>query len=295
MKLSTSELILVKTKNFILLLGAMFFIAGCTERHNKSTETIKKSTPQVQLTHGIDESAGNVSAYIISTKNATYYLEKEGGGLSSMLDSDNVDWIGFHNEKGSGHKGEYRGFPNAIHKQDGNYFHALNASTDLSTSVVDINTDSHVRITFTSANQQWQGQWDFYPQRLDFTMSKVSAGYKYWVQYEGVPFGEMNDTDFWYSSGNKQKHLIKEPFLGDLVSTEWIAFGDINSPRMLYLLHHDDDEHPDNYVSRPDMTVFGFGRSNKDKFLTAPQMFSIGFVESANYAEVQATIDNIIR
>jgi len=61
---------------------------------------------QVQLTHGTDESAGGGPAYIISTPIATYYLEKEGGGLSSMLDKDGIDWIGFHNRKGSAHKGE---------------------------------------------------------------------------------------------------------------------------------------------------------------------------------------------
>ena len=89
----------------------------------------------VKLTHGADDTAGGDAAYIISTALATYYLEKEGGGLSSMVDTDGVDWLGFHKEKGSGHKGEYRGFPNAVHKQDGNYFHAMNAGTDFSTSV----------------------------------------------------------------------------------------------------------------------------------------------------------------
>jgi hypothetical protein len=272
----------------------VLLIYGCAiENHQREVK------PIVRLTYGIDESAGGVSSYIITTTNATYYLEKDGGGLSSMLDSDDVDWIGFHNAKGSGHKGEYRGFPNAIHKQDGNYFHALNVGTDLSTSVIDIESDQHVRIIFTSENQQWQGQWDFYPERLDFTMTKVSAGYKYWVQYEGVPYGEMDDTDFWFSSSNSEKQLISEPFVGDLfsrekTSVEWIAFGDVKSARMLYLLHHEDDEYPDNYVSRPDMTVFGFGRSGKEKFLNKPQKFSLGFVESSTYSIVKEAVINIL-
>lgn len=245
----------------------------------------------VWLTHGVDESAGGGSTYIITTDNATYYLEKEGGGLSSMIDIDGVDWLGFHNKKGSGHQGEYRGFPNAIHKQDGNYFHALNAGTDKSTSVVNIEEKAHVRITFTSGNKQWLGQWDFYPDRLDFTMSKVSAGYKYWIQYEGVPNGQMDETDFWFASIDNKKHPINEPFLGDLPEPEWMAFGDIKSSRMLYLLHHEDDEYPDNYVSRPHMTVFGFGRSNKNKFLDTPQRFTIGFTESNKYKDVKNAIE----
>lgn len=269
----------------IFMLGILIALCSCAE----------KSENKVQLTLGIDESAGGGPAYIISTSSATYYLEKEGGGLSSMLDKDNVDWLGFHNEKGSGHKGEYRGFPNAIHKQDGSYFHAMNAGTDPSNSVVEIESKDHVSIKFTSDNEKWEGKWDFYPDRCDFTMSKISPGYKYWVQYEGVPGGEMDSTDFWFASSDTKKHPINESFLGDLASPEWMAFGDQNSPRMLYMLHHEDDEFPDNYVSRPDMTVLGFGRQNKDKFLTTPQTFSIGFIESTEYSTINETISKIVQ
>lgn len=300
---STMKLAVVKNiKTLALITTVLVAISGCSKSNNNlplensRDQNISKNLPlKVQLTHGVDESAGGVPAYIINTANATYYLEKQGGGLSSMLDSEGVDWIGFHNEKGSGHKGEYRGFPNAIHKQDGNYFHALNAGTDLSTSVIDINTEQHLRITFTSANKKWQGQWDFYPHRLDFTMTQVSAGYKYWVQYEGVPYGNMDNTDFWFSSADNNKHLINEPFLSHLPAPAWIAFGDEQSPRMLYLAHHGEDTHPDNYVSRPDMTVFGFGRSNKDKYIDSPQTFSIGFVESVAYAQVEKSINAVVR
>ncbi|MDB4385132.1 hypothetical protein N9Z12_03685 [Opitutaceae bacterium] len=246
------------------------------------------------LSHGLDDSAENLSCYILSTPTATYYLEKEGGGLSSMIDSDGVDWLGFHPEKGSGWKGEYRGFPNSIHRQDGSYFHALNAGTERSTSVVEKESDDHVRIVFTSGNGKWKGQWDFYPDRCDFTMIEVSPGYKYWVLYEGVPGGEMSESDFWYSSADGASHAIDEKQVGDLPGVEWIAFGDVSSPRMLYLLHHEDDEHPDEYFNRPYMTVFGFGRGDGKKTLDTPQTFSIGFVESSDYREVEAVIHRVL-
>jgi len=254
-----------------------------------------QSETLVQLSHGVDESAGGDLSYIITTPSAIYYLEKTGGGLSSLLDKDGVDWLGFHKASGSGHKGEYRGFPNAVHRQDGNYFHAMNAGTDPSSSEVEIETNTHVRIAVTSGNGTWKGQYDFYENRLDFTMTMVSPGYKYWVQYEGVPGGEMDRTDFWYSSANSKRHSIDEPSLGDLPSPEWMAFGDQNSPRMIYALHHEDDHYPDTYVSRPDMTVLGFGRENKDKFLTTPQSFSIGFVESKDYDVVSAAIEAVMK
>ena len=69
-----------------------------------------------------------------------------------------------------------------------------------------------------------------------------------------------------------------------------MAFGDKNSPRMLYMLHHEDDDFPDNYISRPDMTVLGFGRQNgsekTEKFLTTTETFSIGFIESKKYSDI---------
>ena len=268
----------------ILLLWLLWFASSCTEQTEK----------KVHLTNGVDESAGGGSAYIITTPSAIYYLEKEGGGLSSMIDKDGVDWLGFHKKKGSAHKGEYRGFPNAIHKQDGSYFHAMNAGTDPSSSVVELESEEQVRITFTSDNKQWQGQWDFYADRCDFTMRKISAGYKYWVQYEGVPGGEMDSTDFWYASADNQSHPIVDPYVGDLPAPEWMAFGDPNSPRMLYMLHQEDDEFPDNYVSRPDMTVLGFGRQNKDKYLNTVQTFSIGFIESTEYSVIDQTIRQVL-
>ncbi|GAB2676725.1 hypothetical protein [Aliiglaciecola aliphaticivorans] len=270
---------------YLYVVGFILLIAGCAPSNDEKAVT---------LSHGIDESAGGLEAYIVNIANATFYLEKQGGGLSSMLDNDGVDWIGFHNEKGSGWKGEYRGFPNAIHKQDGNYFHAMNAGTDPASSVVEIESDKHVRITFTSDNGKWQGQWDFYPDRCDFTMIQVSNGYQYWVQYEGVPGGEMDKTDFWFNSVDNQQHQIDESFIGDLPSPEWFAFGDVKTSRMLYLVNHQDDAHPDDYVSRPYMTVLGFGRHEKDKSLTTPQTFSLGFIESSDYAQVKQKIEKTL-
>ncbi|MFK7971248.1 MAG: hypothetical protein AB8F95_12815, partial [Bacteroidia bacterium] len=116
------------TNIFITLCSLLVLLSACKEEQSENI---------VQLAHGVDISAGGDSAYIITTPHATYFLEKTGGGLSSMLDKDGVDWLGFHKRKGSAHKGEYRGFPNAIHKQDGSYFHAMNVKTDPSSSTIE--------------------------------------------------------------------------------------------------------------------------------------------------------------
>lgn len=243
------------------------------------------------MTDGVDASAGDVPCYIVNTLNATYYLEKEGGGLSSMLDSDGVDWMGFHPEPGSGSTGEYRGFPNAIHNQDGSYFHARNVGTDVSTSAVTLVSDQHVQIVFTSGNGKWVGRWDFFPEKCVFTMDKVSPGYHYWILYEGVPGGTFDKTDFWYSSIDSKKRSIDKKQNDDLPGTEWMAFGDEHSPRMIYLANQVDDAHPDRYYNmRDEMTVFGFGRAGGKKFLDNPQSFEIGFLESTEYQDVERAI-----
>ena len=171
----------------------------------------------------------------------------------------------------------------------------MNQKTEPSSSKVEKETADHVRISFTTANQKWQGVYDFYPERCDFTMLKISSGYKYWIQYEGTPGGEMDSTDFWVASGNSKRHPIREHFVGDLPNPEWIAFGDITAPRVLYMLHHQNDTFPDNYVDRADMTVFAFGRENKDKFLTTEQRFSIGFIESTDYEQIAQSIKQILK
>jgi hypothetical protein len=90
--------------------------------------------------------AGNLPAYRIETRTAVYVLEKTGAGLASIIDPDGNGWLSFNPTPGSRAGGEYRGFPNAVHQQAGNYFHARNEATDASVTKVD-----HVEYPQTSA------------------------------------------------------------------------------------------------------------------------------------------------
>lgn len=270
---------------FMFVMLTLPFMQGCT------LYTSSVAEPQaVTLRHGVDTTAGGLAVFIIETPTATYYLDKKGGGLSSLIDADGNDWIGFAPTPGSGWQGEYRGFPNAVHKQDGNYFHPVNASTDLSSSHITHHSAKHVQITVDSGNKQWQAVWDFYPDRLDFSMAKVSQGYTYWVQFEGVPGGTLNDSDFYYNSAAPTRRNIQDSFHGDLPSPEWYAFGDTQASSMLYLLHHTDDTAPDSYEGRPFMTVLGFGRQHKNKYLTTPSRFSLGFIRSHDYHTIKQKV-----
>jgi hypothetical protein len=243
-----------------------------------------------------DESAGGLACYRIETPAAVYYLEKDGAGLSSMLDKDGTDWIGFHPAPGSGAGGEYRGFPNAVHGQDGGFFHPKNAGTDASTTRVVCQRPERVTIEATSGNGTWQALWDFFPTHCTFTMTRMSAGFKYWVLYEGIPAGAYEDTDWWITSAVTEKKPLTEPHDGDIPGPEWIAFGDKKLKRSLFLLHHEDDAFPDRfYQMEKKMTVFGFGRQRMAKFLdTVPQRFSIGFLETDAHAEISAAMGRIL-
>jgi hypothetical protein len=223
-----------------------------------------------------------LDCFKVVTPVATYLLEKVGFGLSSVLDRDGRDWLGFAPTKGSRSAGEFRGFPNAVNRQAGDYFHPLNAGTQPSDATVDFERPGHVRISAVSSNGLWKSRFDFFPTHCTFTMTAMPEGFAYWVLYEGTPGGSFELDDWWISSRGGDRQPMTVEHQGPLPSPSWIAFGDRAGERAVLLLHHEDDDHPDNfYQMENNMTVFGFGRQRGQKFLaTVPQSVSIGFVES---------------
>ena len=259
------------------------------------------STPRasgVRLTeNAVDESAGGVRCYKIETPTATYFLEKVGAGLSSLIDKDGHDWLGYNSTPGSRAGGEFRGFPNAVHQQAGSYFHPKNAGTDPSTTKVEQASPERVSISAVSSNGLWACRYDFFPTHCTFTMTRMPPDKKYWVLYEGAPGGQFDATDWWMTSAMSQPKPMTQPHEGDIPAPEWIVFGDAQLSRVLFLLHHEDDGHPDRfYQMEMKLTVFGFGRQGLGKFLDhVPQSVSIGFLETTNHTEVGRALDKLPR
>ena len=54
------------------------------------------------------------SAIEIQTQAATYFLQTQNGGFSSIIDNSGQNWLSFNNTPGSASSGEYRGLPNAV-------------------------------------------------------------------------------------------------------------------------------------------------------------------------------------
>lgn len=266
------------------------FALGATACAPRETAT----SPAVRLIENAPlPSAPELECYKIETDAATYYLEKSGAGLAALIDREGHDWISFSPEPGSRSTGEFRGFPNAVHRQAGSFFHPKNTGTELSTTRVEHVARDRVSISATSGNDLWACRYDFFPTHCTFAMTKMPSDYKYWVLYEGVPGGQYDDTDWWMTSTVKEPQLLTTNHEGDIPAPEWIVFGDKNLKRVFFLLHHEDDEHPDRfYQARQEMTVFGFGRMGGEKFLdSVPQHVSIGFLETTDPVEIGRAIE----
>jgi hypothetical protein len=277
-----------KARWFVVLASGFFQIAGLAAENSPPAAP----GPLIMTENAGDNSAGSLACYKIQTPSATYFLEKEGAGLSSMLDRDGHDWLGFHPRPGSGAGGEYRGFPNAVHQQAGNYFHPKNAATEPSSTHVEYAGPERVTIAVVSSNGLWACRYDFFTTHCTFTMTRMPPQKKYWVLYEGTPGGQYEDADWWMTSAGKAPQPMTVSHAGDIPAPEWIAFGDGKLGRVLVLFHHQDDNHPDRfYQMNHQMTVFGFGRQGLNKFLeTVPQQFSIGFLETTNHAEISREV-----
>lgn len=240
---------------------------------------------------------GGLSHFKITTPAATYFLEKTGGGLARMLDRDGNDWLSFDPQPSSGAGGEFRGFPNAVHQQAGNYFHPRNQATDECSLKVEHSTPQRVTISAMSSNGLWACRYEFLPGCCVFTMTKMPQGKNYWVLYEGTPGGQFDASDWWMTSAVKSPQPMSQNHDGDIPGPEWIAFGDAKLKRTLFLLHPEDDTHPDRfYAMQSKMTVFGFGRAGIDKFLDrAPQSFAIGFLEATDHTEISREMAKLLR
>jgi len=281
---------------FLMLLGFLIMASVAASLGTDGWTSWSTMPGSVTLADANDETAGGLACYRIQTASATYFLEKSGAGLSSLVDRDGNDWIGFHPAVGSRAGGEFRGFPNAVHQQAGNYFHPRNQATGASSTKVESSGPDRVSISAVSDNGLWTCRFDYHPTHCSFTMTGMPPDKKYWVLYEGTPGGSYDADDWWMASGDDQPRTLDTRHEADLPAPEWIAFGDGKLKRALLLVHHEDDSHPDwHYGMDSQMTVFGFGRKGLTKYLeTTPQTFSVAFVDSRAYSDLAAAAKKIL-
>jgi hypothetical protein len=113
---------------------------------------VPKTRSPIRISETVDE---GFEAFKIETAAATYYYQKEAGGLSSLVDRDGHDWIGWRDlgpdEYPKGCGGDYRGIPNSI--ADGTTHPGFRQCTS---RIINANT-----IESVSKNGRWTYRWAF--------------------------------------------------------------------------------------------------------------------------------------
>jgi hypothetical protein len=152
-----------------------------------------------------------------------------------------------------------------------------------------------LRIASEAEGGKWACTWDVYPDFARLTIRK--AAHPYWFLYEGTPGGKLEEDADYYVLSTGEKRPASERWDRDIPTPEWLYFGDSKQRRVLYLVHHEDDEHIDAYYPmEKNMTVFGFGRQKLSKFLErVPTHFTVGLCEEAEHAKVKTIIDAAYR
>ncbi len=238
------------------------------------------SKPQVTVTDDVQH-RGQAS-YKIATPGGTYLYHKQGGGFASLFDADGNDWISYRPSGGSA--GHYRGIPNLVYP-DG-YFHPGNTEC---VSRLDADGPIKARIVSQSRDDKWACRWDIFPNFARLTVTRAAG--PYWFLYEGTPGGKLGlDSDFCIRPPDVRTKAA-ESWIATLGDPEWVAFGDEKLKRVLYLVHCQPDEAVDSYwPMEGNMTVFGFGRKNLERYMTAvPNQFVIGLAPESAFVEAMSS------
>lgn len=220
-------------------------------------------------------------AFRIVTPAATYFFQKEGASLSTLLDRDGNDWIGY--QPGDGPRGAFRGVPNAGHPDP-----IQHPGGRLSRSWVEASGPLVVRIRTESKDGSWAAHWDFFPDYARMTMLRTPV--PYWFLYEGTPGGQADaEEDRWLRADGTSGRL-RDAWRGVSMPADWTAFLDARLERSL-LVHHNVNQSADSsyWLMQQAMTVYAFGRrTRQEKSLTeTPRIFHLIPLETRSEAEIQ--------
>ncbi|MDJ0751995.1 MAG: hypothetical protein QNJ45_00640 [Ardenticatenaceae bacterium] len=251
-------------------------------------------TPLITTTDNISD-AGQL-AFRIETPSAIYDYHKEGGGFSSLVDSQGNDWIGYDP---IGTPYTYRGIPNLGFNK---FFHPGYTGDSGSTSVI-LSSGPIKTVISSTGYPSWlpayrfSVMWEIYPQSARLTV--LEAADDYWFLYEGTPGGLMDANDFLRLSTGVSMTLDSD-FTYDLPGDEWAYFADPTLNRSIFIINHTPDNLIDSYRSlnnnlgaADEMTVFGFGRNNLEDLLTGQTEFSIGLFDSVDVTTMTQIINDL--
>ncbi len=233
----------------------------------------------------VDEGA---ASYKIITPFATFYLQKDNGGFSSIIDKNGSDWINFTNSSepdGPALAGSaYRGMPNLNNRCT---FKGVGHPGFKSCYTKQLN-DSTIYVI--STNGEYEYTWTFTAKTAYLTMLKAGATCPYWFLYEGTPAGKFDpENQFWGTDvgfSTNKPDLLKGTALQK--NFDWIYFGDRDSKTVMALAQLIPDDKmemmsymgntKDGILSQDGMVVFGFGRLGSDPQLKTNNVFMMTFL-----------------
>ena len=228
--------------------------------------------PLISVTDGVTDAG--VETIRLTTPDATYFYDKAGGGFTSIVDADGLDWIGYNNTFGSA--GTYRGIPNLVYPEG--FMHP--GATGVTTTLV---SAGPLKATLRSVSGPWETIWDVFPGHARMTV--LATGHDYWFLYEGTPGGEFDGTADVVVRSDGTETAASIAWTGDLVGDEWVYVGDTVDDRSLFVVNHQSDSATDSYYGMQDnMTVVGFGRSGTAPLMSAtPAEFTIGLADGVDF------------
>lgn len=251
----------------------------------------------VTVSEDVDE---GVACFRIDTPAATYWFDRAGGGLTSLVDPDGNDWIGWNSAAGSA--GEYRGFPNT-----GVFHPGYTGGT--ATNLTPLDTPSASAVIVAERNG-WGATWTFHPAHVRVELHAPASPAAYWVLFEGNPGGQVDGGDLLMLSNGRTYSANQDHPWGagqsppdqfeDIVNTsgaatgsEWMVLSASEMERSLYVAQDDDGLEDDYWQMNDQMTVFGFGRTDGSAPLMTRTNTAVvlGLVESRDPESIEATLD----
>jgi FG-GAP-like repeat len=243
----------------------------------------------------------------IETPVASYFLQKEAGGLSSMIDNQGKDWIAWRDmgtdQYPASAAGDFRGIPN-MNNADGITHPGF---MECNSTMLDDNA-----ILVESKNGEWAYRWTFYDSYFKISVLKSPADKKFWCLYEGPIAGSFNPREQSWGTNKDGLRKDKPDFNtgeGITENIDFAFFGANKGKNLLYMTtSQDGDGLPDSFgwmgdtlkaIPRNGMVVFGFGRGkNSSAHFDRPTSFYFGFLQQNILARnitatVKLTIDKI--
>ncbi|MEM9587500.1 MAG: hypothetical protein AAGA03_09475 [Planctomycetota bacterium] len=239
------------------------------------------------------------SHFVIETPPATYWLDKQSGGLSRLIDADGLDWIAFKKipwgEYPAAAASSFRGIPNLVFGEDDNGFG--HPGWDQANSFL----TGPTTIESTSLSGKWKLRYDFDSAGCSLHVVKADPQRKYWFLYEGPIAGrwapdeqyiatdsaEPTDTPLDYAAGDRMRG-----------NWDWVYVGDRSVDRVLWIQHASKEKsegRDDTFSHLGDsqaglestdgMVVLGLGRGSKgiDPQLTGTRSFRLEFINQAGH------------